>query len=265
MYRKRQAKKEKPNKGMYTIHSRDKTVKSDEPFYQFVSIDPATDHFAFRIERRWIGGRVEGLVFVKVSFLSGQNSRRTIGEIGTGRSSTTQAEATPLISYEDVTAFIEQYNSHYTTTHFFVIEQQLDINYQCVRLSQHLITYFVELSKRLDNRPLVVEISSKAKSKCLGAPKGMNRNALKEWDVETAYNFLTKRNDSLSLKVIDSFRKKDDLADTVLQIEALWILFRLDLASLSGIVLDIDGEDSLRDIQQGYASNDSDTILIDVD
>ena len=78
-----------------------------------------------------------------------------------------------------------------------------------------------------NNAPLLTmlfEIDPKIKGKELGAPPHLNERGIKQWSVEHCQKLLTKRNDTKGLEILKKQKKKDDLSDTVCQIEALFSL-----------------------------------------
>ena len=209
-------KSESPDKTPYTVYY-PHTIPSNErkwtqPYYQVVSIDPATKNYALRIERRYHNGWITPVVFDKVS----------IGSI------VQEGDTTICNTYQVLTQFLSKYEQFYDECHFIIIERQLPQNYKATRIAQHSITYF---SMRLHNRPLlpsIVEVDPQLKGKALGAPKGINPQQLKSWAVEKARELLTIRKDDFSLQVLDYFRnKQDDLSDTVCQAEAIFICWGL--------------------------------------
>lgn len=217
MYKTKLPEKEKPIKAKYLVHKYDHNYHKSQaqwtdPYYQVVSIDPGIDNYAFRIERRYHTGQIIGLVYEKTVF------------------SKELKEAFLLNLYYDLEQYLNKYLSYYTDCHYFIIEQQMAVNYQSVRIAQKTVDYFIEFAKKTPKMPFVVEINSKMKSHVLGAPPGMNRTYLKKWDTAKARELLTIRNDQWSLSIMDDIATKlDDLADTVIQIEAFFKLLGLPL------------------------------------
>ena len=205
-------KTQSPDKTPYTVYYTHNIPVTErkwiQPYYQIISIDPAQKNFAFRIERRYHNGWIVPIVFNKVAVKS---SEETAGILINN-------------TYKVLTSFLDKYKEYYDDCHFIVIERQLPQNYQAVRISQHAISYF---SMKLQDRPLlpsIIEIDAKLKGRMLGGPKGSADGDLKRWAVEKARELLTIRQDHFSLSVLDHFRtKQDDLADTVCQVEALFI------------------------------------------
>jgi hypothetical protein len=212
------------------LHIRASSQKWTQPYYMVVSIDPATDNFSFRIERRWkksinpndpkhltlegksaIPGQIETIELVKVKF----------------NKLTDDMCVTPL--YAEITSFLDQYKKWYNDTCIFLIERQMAINYKATRVSQHVISYYLSLLSSSSSYSVLLEISPKMKGKMLGAPKGLSKTQLKEWGVAIAINYLMARCDARGYQLLHIHNKKDDMADTIIQIEALFVILGFDL------------------------------------
>jgi len=205
-------KSESPDKTPYTSyypHTIPSTSRNwVQPYYQFVSIDPAGKNFALRIERRYHNGWITPVVFDKVAVASIEQ----------------EGDTTICNTYQVLTGFLEKYKQYYADCHFIVIERQLPQNYKATRIAQHTISYFSITLHNKELLPSIVEIDPKIKGKTLGAPKGITDKQLKSWSVEEGRKLLTIRRDTFSLQVLDCFKnKQDDLCDTVCQLEALVI------------------------------------------
>lgn len=194
------------------------TISSGLQVYQVISIDPATDNFAFRIERRWTDplnpkycSKIETIAFERRKF------RRNV-------------ENNICNLYGDINEFLDQYHNDYLDSNLIIIERQMADNPKAYRVGQHVISYFLN---KLTNHPLnaiLVELSPKVKGKALHAPSGMNKNALKKWSIAIALQFLEIRCDYTGINKMKSYGKKlDDLADTIIQIEALFTNWGLPL------------------------------------
>jgi hypothetical protein len=195
MYQQKVSKKEMPDKNDFTIHS--KTAEASpfsflltitDPCYRIVSIDPATDNFGFRIEERY-PNRITTIAFDKVKF------DRSIVESGSS------------ILYNQIYEFLDRYKQYYPSCHIFLIERQMAINYRATRIGQAVISYFIMQSRSNTGHSIVVEIDPKIKGKMLG---------------DCCINLFTIRQDCDGYKILMSHKKRDDLADTVIQIEAFF-------------------------------------------
>lgn len=184
-----------------SVHTRSKrSRKWDQDYIQIVAVDPGKVNLAFRIERRYHNGLIQGLVFWKAAF--GNNV------------------------YQKIFHELEEYADEYLNTHVFLIEKQPPRNMTINRIMQHVITYFSCKTKDYPLLPDVFEVSPHLKGSQLRAPADEN---LKKWASRKARVLLEKRKDNFSLEVMDYWldkqhpkgqRKDDDLADTIVMIEA---------------------------------------------
>ncbi len=185
----------------YYYHQKPKTERKWPNYINVLSIDPGRVNLAIRIERWNINGNISPILFTKLDLEEDDN-------------------ISPYISSLN---FLNENKKLLLDIHIMVIEQQLPFNYKCVRISQHLISYFMTLTTNIDLLPSIYEISSKLKGEYLGAPKSINDKDLKKWAVVKATEILQARGDKYSLEILDKVgKKKDDLADTVVQVEALF-------------------------------------------
>ena len=195
-------------------NSKDQKVPQE---LRVLSIDPAIKNFALRIESRRNDGLIRGIAFLRsdVSDTSPQAKK--------------DIENTLLCSrvYERISTLLDSHREEYLKCHIVVIERQLPQNYPLVRVSQHVISYFLIKLKNTPLLPLVIEVNSSLKTRQLGAPKGLNERQTKLWAVEHALRLLSWRNDVASIALIQKSKKKDDLADTICQIEALFSYWKL--------------------------------------
>lgn len=212
---------EKPEKTPYTVyypHSIPNTHRNwNQDYYQVVSIDPGKVNYAFRIERRYFNGVIIPLVFDKVYILQTEVDNGGIN-----------IEKT----YNNLYSFLKKYDEFYDDCHYVIIERQLPQNIQSSKVAAHTVAWF---SIRLADKPLlpaIVEVSPSLKGKMLGYNKHKDGD-LKKWASVTALKLLKLRNDQFSQDVIyyivsngdnktTGRAKSDDLADTIVQVEALF-------------------------------------------
>ena len=189
---------------IYPFHSQDINNRNWQNNYRIISIDPANKNFAIRVEERLTYPTT--LLFKRLS-LSDNNDLTSV--------------------YQTLTYFLDQYLELFLTCHLVIVERQLPTNYRAVRISQHVISYFMLRLKDQPLLPIIIEINPKLKSKQLLAPSSLNDRGIKKWAIEKAIELLTSRSDIVGLNIINKERKKDDLADTVVQIEAFFNYFDL--------------------------------------
>lgn len=215
-FRNKPSKAEQPDKLPYIFHHPHSNTerKWDQSYYQIISIDPAEKNFAIRIEQRHHSGKIRALAFDKWRL-------PTTGE---------GDDPNTCPTYTTATRLLDQFLDLLSSTHFIIIERQLPHNYKAVRLSQHVLTYFLLRAANQPLLPYIIELDSKVKGRELGAPKGLSDSGLKTWSVKKATELLQTRRDEESLRVMAKFQqKRDDLADTVCQIEAVFKIMGLPL------------------------------------
>ena len=212
MYQKRPGKLNLPDKNEFTTynpHSIDLNERKWPEVINVISIDPGIRNLALRVESRGINSNcypIKTLVFEKLRIT--EDDRRLDGNVD------------QLFSL--LTDFLDKYKEIFKQSHMLIIERQLPINYKAVRVSQHIISYFLFLFKNLmPALPLVHEVDPKLKGRELGASKHLNERGIKQWSVDFAKSLLVKRQDYDALKILDKNKaKSDDLADCVSQIES---------------------------------------------
>ncbi len=185
---------------------------------KIISIDPAVSHFAIRVEMRNIKtpGIITTLLYEKVGL------KKEDQELS-------EDFVTPIYTF--IQTFLDQHIELFKTCHMVIIEKQLPINYRAVRISQHVLTYFMILLKNTEPAlPMFFEVAPTLKGRELGAPPNLNERGIKLWAVEKARELLTMRGDEVGMAVLDRKvngrkEKKDDLSDTLVQAEALFSYF----------------------------------------
>jgi len=184
----------------YTHSVTKKNRKWDQDYLQIIAIDPGKVNFAFRIERRYHDGRIVPIAFWKEAFNSN--------------------------TFQNISKRLDEYSDDFLDTHIVLIEKQPPRNITINRIMQHAITYFMTKLKDYPLLPEISEINPHVKGNELGANSDEN---LKKWASRKARELLREREDNWSLEVMDYWldkshpkgqRKDDDLADTVVMIEA---------------------------------------------
>lgn len=161
-----------------------------------VSIDPGIKNFSMRIEM------INGIQIVPVCYFV-----------------TSFADVQLEHRYNAIIDLLNKYTEFFDLTTCVIIESQLHVNYKSLRLSQHLITYFLLRMRFNQCACIIFEVSSKLKRKIFNGPKG--KIELKKWSSIKAREIFIEEHDQWSINIIDSAKKKDDLGDVKLQKEAL--------------------------------------------
>jgi hypothetical protein len=106
-----------------------------------------------------------------------------------------------------------------------VIEQQMSFkntrNTMAIKLAQNCASYFLH---RYGETKEIVEFPAYYKTQILGAPKvggkAMSKPQRKKWATEKALEIIMERGEAESLEHITKSKKKDDLADVLLQLQS---------------------------------------------
>jgi len=199
---------------IHTSNRKDRLWTQD--YIKVVSIDPATVNLAIRIEKRYKKvSRHPGLIVPKVF-----DKTNVFEEV---------MEGSHLINhtFRNIVRFLDQYADQYPTCHYIIVERQMTVNIKCLKICQHILTYFMLKLQDAPLCPSIIEIDPKLKGKVFQFPKGSDP---KKEAIEKATQLLTDRGDTWSLQVMHHcFKtKKDDLADTVVQIEAFMLYTGLE-------------------------------------
>ena len=127
-------------------------------------------------------------------------------------------------SFLNITNYLDNHRYIFDLLSFILIEDQMKVNTNARRISQHIYSYFTFVYGSF--RPIIV-FPSHMKTKVLGCErkvKGISRKQrykmIKEWSVEHARKILENRKDFQYLDLYDNFRKKDDIADSINQLQA---------------------------------------------
>lgn len=100
-----------------------------------------------------------------------------------------------------------------------IIENQMRVNIKCVRLQQHITTYFMIVHPQIK----IVPFSSKHKT-CVFTQEKMTQRQRKMWSVNKALEILKERNEDWVIDKINHDKKKDDMADVIMQLEAYQVI-----------------------------------------
>lgn len=187
---------------------------------QTVSIDPAPKNFALRIEKRLTTGEIQVIYMDRMDFSNHGDASESTGS--------TTVDPRMLIA---ITTHLDSLEPWMKQSQIVAVERQLAKNYKATRIFQHLITYFMLRLPSYEGRCALIDLSPKLKGKLLEAPKGLNYTGLKKWGVEKAMEILEQRGDEWSLQKLKSRKgksvtKADDLADTIIQMEAWFKMMR---------------------------------------
>lgn len=185
---------------------------------QTVSIDIGYVSFAIRIETRYKNGFIKPVYFSKIDF-----TRYGIKEQKKGTTGINPQILTSILDLLKILLPAMQESK------IIGIERQLAVNYKASRIFQHVLTFFMLFAPSFRYPCIVMDINPRLKGRLLDCPKGITGYNLKQWAIEKAREILYWRNDLVSIEIINKDRgrtktKGDDLSDTVIQMEAWFIL-----------------------------------------
>jgi hypothetical protein len=120
---------------------------------------------------------------------------------------------------------LDEYKEYFDKCSIIVIEQQMSFkaaqNTMAIKLGQHCYSYFLF---RYGESKEIVEFPAYYKTQILGAPKKLTKPERKKWATEKALEILMERGDVSTLDEITSHKKKDDLADVLIQLQSFKFL-----------------------------------------
>src|SRR5579885_2311350 len=152
------------------------TIWSQCQYYQVASIDPAIRNFGFRIERRYPGGKIQPLVFIKVD----------LDPKGKPKKKRALAEAPPLQApdgatmFDRLNLFLDMYRPLLIECHIILIERQPPIKPEVVRMEEHALTYCSLYLRDTPLLPVIAGVNPKLKGQMLGAPAHPSYAQLKQ-------------------------------------------------------------------------------------
>lgn len=197
------------------------------PYIQIFSVDPGTVNYALRIERRYYNGFIETRVFELLN-LTYEDETSDIA-----------LEA----SYFNLINVLNYYWAEISQCHICVVERQIPPNYKAIRMQTSTMNYLMmRWNDYQYKHPYIFDLDPSFKNKFFGV--GKMGKQIKAWGTKLGLSLLRDRQDELGLskfvkpqRMIDFYKltlnedtslsggvfltgKKDDLTDTIIQIEA---------------------------------------------
>ena len=179
--------------------------RPDETYIQIMAIDPGIKNCGVRIERRWSSGHVETAMLARINFLISE---------GTAPGDT--------VYYTNSIKILRDYLPIMELCQYIIIESQLPINYDMVRMSTHIISFLMMNLENKGCKPMICEVDAYFKSRILQAPTKMSKPELKKWCREYALNLLESRGDTEAREMMLKAGKQDDMGDVVCYCEGWW-------------------------------------------
>ena len=110
---------------------------------------------------------------------------------------------------------IEALEEHFINCQYIVVESQMPVNTEMVRMAQHIMSTLFMTVRDKGAHPLIIEIDAKLKTSVLCAPPGMKKYARKKWAGLKAVEVLESNRDFETAELIKRSTKKDDHGDVV--------------------------------------------------
>ena len=137
---------------------------------------------------------------------------------------------------------LDKYEEYWDNVDIIIVERQMSfrkkINTMALKLGQHCESYFINKYGRYKK---IIEFEAYHKTQILGAEKILTTTktgkksyknigdyARKKWAIEEAFSVLSIRDDYETMSEIGVVKKKDDLCDTIIQLQAFKYLYYID-------------------------------------
>ncbi len=127
--------------------------------------------------------------------------------------------------YSAIFIVLEPFIPYFINSHYIGVESQLPINYDLVRMSQHIITYLMYAIRNKGHRPYIIELAPQLKSRMLGAPPKMTKPQLKEWARLKGIEILRNAGEDNVAHYLE-INKGDDHGDTICYEQVIIIILR---------------------------------------
>ena len=138
---------------------------------------------------------------------------------------------------------LNKYSDYWDDVDFIIVEQQMSfgkkINTMALKLGQHCESYFINKYGRCDKK--IIEFPAYHKTQVLGSEKivkvtktgkstykTIDSRDRKKWAIEQALLVLSSRGDIETIDTIEKSKKKDDLSDVIIQLQAFKYLHFTD-------------------------------------
>lgn len=139
--------------------------------------------------------------------------------------------------YTAIFLAFEPYLQYFLNSQYICVESQLPINYDLVRMGQHITTYLMTVIRNKGCRPLIVELDPHTKTRMLNAPPKMTKPQIKAWCRLAAIHFLKVNGEPHIAEFLEKQRKGDDMGDVVCYEKCMILILlqgvcRLDLPTI---------------------------------
>lgn len=181
----------------------------DHKYIDSVSIDVGRKNFGLYIERRYRNGFIATIELSNTNFEEYKKKSRNESRF-----------------YNAIRRKLDEFLHIYQVCHYVVIEKQMRRNTPAIEIFQFILGYFMFVCKENINCPLIIELSAKVKTKYLNC----QMKNIKKWSELKSLELLNLRNDEYGLHCYNQCEtKKDDIGDTVVQLEGFFVMFEEQL------------------------------------
>ena len=201
----------KEDKNDYIVYSGNIQELKEKKEIFCISIDVGVKNFAIRGEIRRDGKFFMAKFFEKISFQEEKLYEATLNPE----------------TLKTAICYIKERWKFFQKADLVVVERQLAANPPCRMIFNVVMTTLLGGLDTLKKGVVITDINPKCKGRYLYAGRGLRGNQLKEWSSEKALEICRERGDIWSeqwLKYAKGKRKSDDLADTICQLEAFFIM-----------------------------------------
>jgi hypothetical protein len=168
-----------------------------ETFTQIMAIDPGIKNCGIGIQRRWSSGYVEIVMMARIDFLTGG------------------VPVSDTMYYTNCIREFRKYLPVMEMCQYILIESQLPVNYDMVRMSSHIISFLMVSLENKGCKPMICEVDAYFKSRILNAPPKLKKPELKKWCRDYVLNLFQERGQVEAYNMLFKAKKFDEFADTV--------------------------------------------------
>lgn len=183
-------------------------------YIKIASFDVANKTYALRIEARFYDGRVIPIVF----------------DLWDLRTAPNVDPDHPDENRSNLFRKLDEIKKYTIDVDIVLVERQIPLNVKSRNMMCATIDYFGLLLRDSPRYPLILDVCPKLKGRMLNSGR-LSKVELKQWSVIKSKEILKLNKDEWSLQRIDEHKKKDDLADTIVQLEAYLIYTKHPLAT----------------------------------
>lgn len=194
------------------LESQSKIPQRD--YIKIISIDCGCKTFSIRSEARFNDGRVIPIIF----------------DLWDIRSPPNIDPDHPDETRSNLFRKLDEIKKYLIDANIVLIERQIPLNVKSRNIMNSCIDYFGLLLRDSVLYPTIYDVCPKLKGRQLGSGR-LSKPELKKWAIFKASEIFKINGDEWSLQRMEEHKKKDDLADTIVQLEAFLLYTKNPLAT----------------------------------